>query len=145
MASVFDTAKYILEKSGEMDPIKLQKLLYFAQAWSMVWDDTPLFPEDFQAWGTGPVCMPLRERFEGHSSLSASDISFGDSSKLSDTQKRSIDLVLDHYGSEGITELIWDTQQGKPWRSVYRRIAPPDETCDIIPKDSIAIYYGGLD
>ena len=27
MASEFDTAKYILEQSGEMDPIKLQKLL----------------------------------------------------------------------------------------------------------------------
>lgn len=28
----------------------------YCQAWSLVWDDTPLFEEDFQAWTNGPVC-----------------------------------------------------------------------------------------
>lgn len=26
--------------------MKLQKLCYYAQAWSLVWDDAPLFAED---------------------------------------------------------------------------------------------------
>ena len=34
MASVFDAAAYILEKKGEMTTLKLQKLVYYAQAWS---------------------------------------------------------------------------------------------------------------
>ena len=89
--------------------------------------------------------MPLRERFEGRSSLSANDIDCGDSSRLTDTQKSSINLVLDHYGSLDGDELIWSTQQGKPWRVGHRMIVPPGETCAIIPKDSIAMYYGGLD
>ena len=50
MANVFDTAKYILEKSGKMSTMKLQKLCYYSQAWALVWDDAPLFDEDFQAW-----------------------------------------------------------------------------------------------
>ena len=50
MANVFDTAKYILEQSGSMSTMKLQKLCYYSQAWSLVWDDSPLFDEDFQAW-----------------------------------------------------------------------------------------------
>lgn len=40
MATVFDTAKYILEKRGAMSTMKLQKLCYYAQAWSLVWYDS---------------------------------------------------------------------------------------------------------
>lgn len=51
MANVFDTAKYILEKSGKMSTMKLQKLCYYSQAWALVWDDAPLFDEDFSGMG----------------------------------------------------------------------------------------------
>ena len=57
--TVFDIAKYILHQRGQMSTMKLQKLCYYAQAWSLVWDDTPLFDEDFSAWRNGPVCEPL--------------------------------------------------------------------------------------
>ena len=54
MANVFDTAKYILEQKGDMSTMKLQKLCYYSQAWGLVWDDEPLFDEDFEAWANGP-------------------------------------------------------------------------------------------
>lgn len=47
MADVFDTAKYILEQSSSMSTMKLQKLCYYSQAWSLVWGDSPLFEEGF--------------------------------------------------------------------------------------------------
>ena len=59
MANVFDTAKYILEQKGDMFTMKLQKLCYYSQAWGLVWDDEPLFDEDFEAWVNGPVCPEL--------------------------------------------------------------------------------------
>ena len=37
MASVYDVAAYILEKQGAMTTWKLQKLVYYSQAWSLVW------------------------------------------------------------------------------------------------------------
>ena len=40
--SVFDVATYILQKRGDMSCMKLQKLCYYAQAWSLVWDTTKL-------------------------------------------------------------------------------------------------------
>ncbi len=40
MADIFDTAKYILEKSGAMSAMKLQKSCYYLQAWFLVWDDS---------------------------------------------------------------------------------------------------------
>ena len=40
---------YILEKKGRMTTMKLQKLIYYAQAWSLVWDERPLFDEKIEA------------------------------------------------------------------------------------------------
>lgn len=62
MASVFDVAAYILERQGPMTTWKLQKLVY-CQAWSLVWDDDVLFPEEIEAWANGPV---VRELYNAH-------------------------------------------------------------------------------
>ena len=55
MATVLDVAKYVLEHNGRMTTMKLEKLVYYCQAWSLGWDEVPLFEEDFQAWANGPV------------------------------------------------------------------------------------------
>lgn len=41
MATVFDVAQYILEIKGTLAAVKLQKLVYYCQAWSLVWDEVP--------------------------------------------------------------------------------------------------------
>ena len=43
MAKVHDVAAYIISKMRHVDAMKLQKLLYYSQAWSLVWDDKHLF------------------------------------------------------------------------------------------------------
>jgi uncharacterized phage-associated protein len=41
--------------------MKLQKLVYYAQAWALVWDDEPIFDEEIEAWANGPVVRGLYE------------------------------------------------------------------------------------
>ena len=38
--SAGDVAAYILRKQGTLPAMKLQKLVYYSQAWSLVWDDS---------------------------------------------------------------------------------------------------------
>jgi uncharacterized phage-associated protein len=45
MTTAYDVAAYILRKKGEMTAMKLEKLVYHSQAWSLVWDEEPLFHE----------------------------------------------------------------------------------------------------
>jgi uncharacterized phage-associated protein len=59
MANVRDVAQYILEQQGQMTTWKLQKLVYYAQAWSLVWDERPLFDDRIEAWANGPVIRSL--------------------------------------------------------------------------------------
>ena len=48
-------------ESGEvLTNLKLQKLMYYSQAWHLALRDIPLFNEDFQAWVHGPV-LPLND------------------------------------------------------------------------------------
>ena len=59
MSAVFDVAKYILEKRSPMTAMKLEKIIYYSQAWSLVWDSAPLFNEPIEAWMNGPVIPVL--------------------------------------------------------------------------------------
>ena len=65
MPTVFDTAEYILKKCGPMSATKLQKLCYYCQAWSLVWDEEPLFHENIEAWINGPVIPVLYQKHKG--------------------------------------------------------------------------------
>src|SRR4051812_45475224 len=98
-ANVYDVAKYILEQKAPMSAMKLQKLVYYAQAWSLVWDDAPLFPEPIEAWAGGPVVPGLWQEHRGRFELSnAETLEKGDSALLELEQKATIDIVLQSYG-----------------------------------------------
>ena len=63
MYRVHDLAAYIVATRGPLGAMKLQKLLYYSQAWSLAWDGEPVFRERVQAWSEGPV---VRESFDVH-------------------------------------------------------------------------------
>jgi len=52
------------ERGEEVNNLKLQKLLYYAQAWHLGRHGVPLFPEKFQAWSTGPVIPALYWKYK---------------------------------------------------------------------------------
>ena len=135
MATIFDTARFILEVCGKMSMMKLQKLCYYAQVWSLVWDDAPLFDEDFQAWRNGPICPELFARLEGKFSCTADDIP-GNSSMLNDIQRETLRLVLDHYGGKDMQWLSQLTRMEDPWKQAF---SVSDKA--IITKESIFTYY----
>lgn len=143
MANVFDTAKYILEICGEMSTMKLQKLCYYAQAWSLVWDDKPLFNEDFEAWANGPVCPELFFRTQGRFSVTAKDETGGDED-LTDEQIATINEVVNYYGNHNAQWLSQLTHMEDPWNDARRGIHYNESSNNIITKESMALYYGGL-
>ena len=65
MLTVHDVAAYVLEQTGPITPWKLQKLVYYSQAWHLAWEETPLFHEHIEAWGAGPASPALYEIHKG--------------------------------------------------------------------------------
>lgn len=144
MATVFDTAKYILEKQGRMSTWKLQKLCYYSQAWHYTWTEKSLFNEDFQAWRNGPVCPELFQCHKKKYMVSASDIAKGDSTALNDDERDSIDKVLAEYGKLEPYELREQTHSEAPWKEARGNIAENLPSDAVISKESMGAYYGSL-
>ena len=143
MANVFDTAKYILEQRGKMSTMKLQKLCYYSQAWSLVWDDAPLFDEEFRAWANGPVCEELFRRTQGQFYANVED-EYGGDGDLTDNQKDSINIVLAHYADHDAQWLSRLSHMEEPWKNARLNLDDTDRGHEIITKESMAVYYGSL-
>ncbi|EOI6426002.1 Panacea domain-containing protein [Yersinia enterocolitica] len=144
MANVIDVAKYILDKTGEISAMKLQKLAYYSQAWALVWDDEEIFPEDFEAWANGPVVKQLYSRHRGMFKVSAEQFSDGNPTNLKDYHRDTIDKVLDFYGDKTAQWLSNLTHNEEPWKIARDGITPMATCSEIITKASMAEYYVAL-
>ena len=142
--SVMDIAAYILQQHNRLSTWKLQKLCYYSQAWSLVWDDEPLFVERIEAWANGPVVPDLYALHRGQFHISA--VKTGDATRLDIDQRETVDAVLEFYGGESAAWLSALTHKERPWREARERenLMPGDRgNAEILP-DIMAEYYGGL-
>lgn len=144
MANVFDVAKYILHKKGEMSTWKLQKLCYYAQAWTLAWTGKPLFEEDFEAWRNGPVCRELFHEHKGLFTIKEAQLHKGDPGALTDDEKESVDTVLEGYGDMAPYELRNQTHIEDPWKNARGDLDPFAYCQTVIPKEVMGEYYGAL-
>jgi len=142
--NVYDVASYILSKLGSISTMKLQKLVYYSQAWSLVWDEEPLFPERIEAWANGPVIPRLFFQHKGFFKISMSELGLGNQNKLNNKQKETIDVVLDYYGNKSAQWLIELSHMEKPWIETRRGLRDGEESNREIPLDLISQYYSSL-
>ena len=142
MASQHDVAAYILAKQGKMSTMKLQKLLYYSQAWHLVWEEEPLFDADFQAWANGPVLPGIYKLHRGKYSVTAWPQ--GDPAKLTEDEANVVDIVLEHYGPLAGNELSTLTHREPPWRDARGDLRSLERGGNVIEKDDIRDYYISL-
>lgn len=141
--TIFDVAEYILSKSGTITAMKLEKLCYYSQAWSLVWDESPLFGEEFQAWANGPVCPELYARHRGEFNVKPGEF-HGDPGVLDQSQRDTVDAVLGYYGTLSAYELSTLTHREAPWKDARGDIGPGQRSNNVISVASMAEYYGSL-
>jgi uncharacterized phage-associated protein len=143
MSSVHDVASYILRKQGSMSTWKLQKLVYYAQAWSLVWDEKPLYAARIEAWANGPVVKALSDKHRGR--FSVDSWPYGDGGKLTDAQRDTIDRVLADYGKLSGRQLSLLAHADRPWRDAREGLGPTDPGDREISLQSMQAYYEALD
>jgi uncharacterized phage-associated protein len=141
-ASVFDVAQYILYKRGPLSAIKLQKLIYYCQAWHLVWEDDILFSERIEAWNTGPIVPDLYQEHKG--SFRVSSIPRGDTSTLTELEKDVIERVLKFYGDKDSQWLSDLTHMEAPWKLARIGFSGGDCCQNEITTESMNEYYSAL-
>lgn len=144
MVTVFDVAKYMLERLGRMSTMKLQKLCYYAQAWSLAWTEEPLFEERIEAWANGPVCPDLFNKHRGYFMFEERFLNAGDSNNLNADQKDTCDKVIEYYGDWEPFELREQTHKELPWIAARKGLPDGASCSEEITQASMGEYYGSL-
>ena len=118
MLSVFDVAKYILQMdTNGMTTMKLQKLCYYCQAYSLGWTNEKLFYEDIYAWKNGPVCRTLFNAHKGIFLIYLSDLksSPGSASNVKWNAKIIVDQVFNALKGFTADQLRSLSHSEDPW------------------------------
>ncbi len=144
MASAFDVAKYILKKSGPMTAMKLQKLVYYSQAWHTTWREETLFDEKVLAWANGPVVRELYEKHRGRFKVDYTTFQEGKIGELTADEKDSINKVLEYYGKKSAQWLSDLSHMEEPWKSARGNLAPSERSDAEITPAAMIEYYGSL-
>lgn len=147
---------YVNQKGDTVSHKKLQKLLYYVEAWHLVNFGEPILEEDFQAWVHGPVIPELYQKLK--------EFGFNDLKVINEEQetvdkvieaiieKNNLDTnkiefiytVLDNYGSLTSFELEMLSHSEKPWIEARGNCAPHERCTNIISKESMLNFYSQL-
>lgn len=124
--------------------MKLQKLLYYSNAWHLVWAGKPLFNEQIQAWANGPVVASLYGYHRGKYMVSDSDFYEGDATKLTEAEITTVSSVLTSYGAFSAAQLSALTHAEDPWKNA--RLGTPEglRSNSRISDDALTAYYTHL-
>lgn len=139
-----DVANFFIDLANntpedDITNLKVNKLLYFAQGWSLSKFGKPLFSEDIQAWKYGPVVKSIYITFHPCGDQPIQEVSCSEyADKFSPELTEFLIDIYNEYGKYTAGTLTSLTHKpGTPWSRYY------DETIKniIIPKDDIKKYF----
>ncbi len=115
-----DVANYFLSLPNEdigdsITNLKLQKLVYYAQGFSLALYDESIFTERIEAWEHGPVIPTLYKKYK---QLGATPIPIPedtDFSKYDDQTKDLLNGIYEEYGQFSAWKLREMSHEEEPW------------------------------
>ncbi len=143
-----DVINFFLSKIDDaagscITPLKLQKLLFYAQGWYMSFFKVSLFANDFQAWVHGPVIPEVYFKFRDNG-YHAIDKVEADLSKFDPMQVELLKEVYDVYGMYDAKVLERMTHRDAPWKEA-RQGYGWDENCqEVILQEKMHAYFDTL-
>jgi len=144
MISCYDVADYFLwkaQKSGSfVSNLKLQKLVYYAQAWYLANHKRPLFNERIEGWVHGPVIPDLYRKYKKYSYNPILIKGFLKPS-LNKEITRYLDEILKVYFAYDALSLEIMTHNEEPWMSSRKGLSPQKNGNKPITNDSMKRYY----
>jgi len=139
-------ADYFIRFSHDVgDPIsnlKLQKLLYYAQAWYLALYDVPLYGERIEAWVHGPAIPPVYGQFKEWAWQPIT--SDPERPSFPDVVHGHLTEVMEQYGRFNAYQLELLTHSEKPWRDARKGIPPDQPSNEIITHEAMRDFYRSL-
>lgn len=151
-----DIARYIINKCHNegylISNLKLQKLLYFTQGFSLALNKNPIFSDEIEAWDFGPVVPAVYREYKMYGAneipkiTSYFDVDYDSDTFLDEiivsedifTQKERMIMnsVVDKFGKLSANALVSVTHKQSPWITSYSK-----GRCSKISKNKIKDYF----
>ena len=136
-----DVAKWILSAAKSqgivMTHMKLQKLLYYAQAYALGMSGQPLFVDEIQAWKHGPVIPTVYRAYSKYERAPIQDI---EDTPIPDDEVALIHSLIFDKGRLTASDLRKFTHEEAPWKDAWEKW----EGCGPmpnIPTEAIEAYF----
>jgi uncharacterized phage-associated protein len=149
MACAYEVARYLVrlaahdEEPDYLTNLRLQKLLYYAQAWSLAMRDKPLFDDRIEAWASGPVVPSVLDRFVGlgQRSILPDDV---DEERDIEMELEDVDFVASvwhSYKAFSPSQLRDMTREEDPWRNARGNRSPIETSDEEITCEAMRDYF----
>lgn len=138
---VFDIANWFLHQES-MPQKKLQKLCYYAKAWSLVLLTNVDLDFSFQAWVHGPVNTELWNSFKGYGYIDIEqDALEKDAAEIDEKTEELLNLVWNTYGEFSGFQLEKLTHSEKPWIKAREGLAELTPSSRVIDEGEMKTFY----
>lgn len=142
--NIYDIANFFLrivdrEAGSTITPLKLQKILYYAQGYYLAINDEPLFNDEFQAWAHGPANIDIYDKYKKYGSCS---IPFPTESI--NVSKDVVEFLSDIWNTFGIYDgkYLEDlTHKESPWLNARKGYSPSQKCQRIIKKEDMKAFF----
>jgi uncharacterized phage-associated protein len=125
--SAHDVERELRHHLPDIGEAKLHKLLYYCQGYACTWLGEPMFREEIEAWGMGPVVADVWRDKKYELGLPAP-------TTLSAEARDIVAFVAGTYGRLTGQRLIAQTHQEAPWKDVYTRMVNHEIKVDALEK-----------
>lgn len=146
--SMLSVISYVFERTDEITPLALQKILYYIQGIYMAVFNKELYAEDCVAWVHGPVYEGVYNLFKSFKYNPIDDHRFvilkDRFQTLNQEEKEIIDLVMDTFGMYSGKTLERITHQEEPWKQAREGYLATDLSNVKIEKNAIKEYFEEL-
>lgn len=140
-----DVGRYFLYLANqEKKPItnkKLQKLVYYAQAWSLVLNDKKLFNEPIEAWVHGPAIRSLYVQYKQFGFEPIREEVKPDTVNFSIKTKELLNSVWKIYGKMDARYLEALTHSERPWLEAREGLQSSESSGNEISSKTMKSYY----
>lgn len=147
--NVKEIAKYFIYLSNkEARPVtnkKLQKLLYYAQAWYLVQKGEKLYEDDIEAWVHGPTIPHMYRQYKkyGYQPITGENIEL-DSIKITGDVRDFLDNIWKLYGNYDADYLELLTHQEDPWILAREGVSSGIASKRVIDTNLMKDFYSKL-
>lgn len=140
----FFLSKIDIEAGEVITPLKLQKLLYYAQAWFLALFARPLFNDAFEAWQHGPVIRKLYFHYKEFGFNPLPKVEVLSNAIFTKEELFLLEMVNSVYGKYDAKFLERMSHAEKPWIDARRGCGDGDICDNIIPENEMHDYFAAI-